>query len=114
VPLLVIPPPALVFPKSATLPTKMPSPNFDAILPLLRIQSEKVETWKTSMRPEDDPAEIVPLLLMLPEKAVMLKRSMPECPCPGRLGGLPLDLATSTALPLCLSGSPRCLLPGFA
>jgi hypothetical protein len=42
-PVLTMPPPALTSENTATLPTRMPLPDFDAILPLLLMPPEKVD-----------------------------------------------------------------------
>ena len=42
-PVLTMPPPALTSENTATSPTKMPLPYFDAILPLLLMPPEKVD-----------------------------------------------------------------------
>ena len=66
-PVLTMPPPALTSENTATLPTRMPLPDFDAILPLLLMPPEKVDRTFLSSMPVPW-AEIVLLLTMLPKK----------------------------------------------
>jgi hypothetical protein len=68
VPVLVMPPPALLLPNTlkAVLLTKMPAPLDTVIFPLLLMPPKKLATCTTPM--PECPAAIVPLLVMPPRR----------------------------------------------
>ena len=86
VPLLAMPPPALVVPNCATLLTLMPAPVAPVaeIVPALLMSPVKVETPLTRM--PVPAAEMVPALLMPPGTAARSNRRRRWCRC--RLGYL--------------------------